>query len=194
MLKLKFSLKDKNWFLLWLSGILVGGLFFFYHRENLKVRSHTVSSWESSPTADCAIVLTGGAGRLREGIDLLARKQIQKLIIAGVNPKSSIRDIFSVLMLYPEVNEKDIILEKRSATTYGNAQQTIPLVEALRCKEVLLVTSFIHLHRAQQTFRAAFPQDVGITPYGVVGSEYWSNWIEVQIETLKSLFYSVWAY
>ena len=58
------------------------------------IKKEPITIWTEDVTADCAVALTGGPQRIREGLDLLARKSIQKLIISGVNPNSHLRDIF----------------------------------------------------------------------------------------------------
>lgn len=144
--------------------------------------------------SDCAIVLTGGSGRVREGFDLLSRKQVKKLIISGVNEKSQLREIMPQLFLYGDIQEKDIILDRRSLTTYGNAQQTLPFVEALRCRDVMLITSNIHMYRSFRTFQAAYPSTIEIVKHAVPASTSESGPWEVGTEVLKSMFYAVWAY
>lgn len=177
-------------------GILVLGvvLGFYFHREWQQVGETPPNSWFEDQTADCGIVLTGGPGRIREGFDLLAHKEVQKLIISGVHPKATLKDIFPMWPYYGSLNETDVVLERRSGTTYGNAQQSLPLVEALHCKSLLLVTSQLHMNRALRTFKAIFPQEMEIKGRAVVsGSRYPKVWDHI-LETFKSFFYSLWAF
>jgi uncharacterized SAM-binding protein YcdF (DUF218 family) len=176
------------------SAAFVLGLTLLIVKEYGRVRGQQINSWTEDVSADCAVVLTGGANRIREGIDLLAQRAIQKLIISGVHPKASLRDIFPLLPFYGSVNEQDIILEKRSGTTYGNAQQTLPLVEALRCRDLVLVTSNVHMYRAFSTFRGNFPLQIPILPRAVIAGRSEGGFDEILFEAFKSLFYSVWAY
>ena len=109
-------------------GALLGlplliGIVYFYSQEFELIAKTPREAWEKDLTADCAVVLTGGPGRVKEGLDLLIRKQVQRVVIAGVNPQVSLRDLYPQLPLYPQVNEEDIVLERSSETTYGNAQQ-----------------------------------------------------------------------
>lgn len=165
-----------------------------YKEESEKLLREPIDSWEKDSQGDCALVLTGGAGRLKEGFDLLVRGQVQKLLVSGVNPQANIRELFPQLLMFPQIKEKDIILEKRSETTFGNAQQSLPIVEALNCRTVLLVTSYLHMYRAKQTFRAAFPREVAIVPHAVSGNHMPPARVEILVEATKSLFYSLWAY
>src|ERR1043165_80438 len=88
-----------------------------YIRESQFVLSTVFKSWDEDHSADCAVVLTGGPNRVREGFDLLAQGQVRKLIISGVNPRSGLRDIFPQMPFYGTINENNVILEKRSLTT-----------------------------------------------------------------------------
>jgi uncharacterized SAM-binding protein YcdF (DUF218 family) len=159
-----------------------------------KVDSFEVTSWTEDHTADCAVVLTGGAQRVREGFDLLIRGSIQKLIISGVNPQAELRDIFPLWPYHGHLKEADVILEKFSQTTYGNAQQSLALVEALRCRDVVLVTGRLHMYRALSTFQAEFPPAITIQPRAVIAGSLAPDRGELAWETMKSMFYSFWAY
>ncbi len=163
-------------------------------KERKRVLKSEPTSWTSDQSADCAVVLTGGAGRIREGFNLLEQGRVKKLIISGVNPASSLYQIFPQLPAYSRVKEKDVVLEKRSGTTYGNAVQSEALVEALKCRSVLLVTSTLHMHRSLKTFKARFPPEIQIKPHGIVAGSLKPSSLELLVEVLKSVFYSIWAY
>lgn len=167
---------------------------FFGHGYWRKIDSQEIDSWKSDRRADCAIVLTGGLGRLREGFDLLAQGRVKKLIVSGVHPKSTLKDIFPMMAFYPELNESDIVLEKRSMTTFGNAVQSLSLVEALHCRDVLLVTSQVHMYRALRTFHAIFPSTIDVIPDAVVTPVRERAFYESSLEVVKTLFYSTWAF
>lgn len=144
--------------------------------------------------ADCAVVLTGGQGRIREGIDLLANRSVKKLIISGVNPNSQFKQIFPMWGHYPELNESDVVLEKRSETTFGNAVQSLPLAELLKCQDVILITSQVHMYRAQRTFKKIYPANMEIKINPLVLSKDNYGLFDLFQESFKSLFYSLWVY
>lgn len=145
-------------------------------------------------TADCAVVLTGGIGRTHEGLSLLSRKLVKKVIVSGAHADVQIQDLYPAAALMGEINESDILLERRSQTTYGNAQQSLPLVEALNCRDLLIVTSQIHMHRAYSTFRHAFPEDIKLIPHAIPTGHNEDTFTDTLVEVLKSIFYSIWAY
>lgn len=165
-----------------------------WSHEIRSILRQPVNSWTEDVSADCAVALTGGPQRIREGLDLLSRHSVQKLIISGVHAQASLRDIFPLLPYYGSLREQDVILERRSQTTFGNAQQTFPLVEALRCRDLVLITSRLHMRRALSTFKAEFPPDFPIIVRAVPAINEPPAWDEVAWESLKSLFYSAWAY
>jgi uncharacterized SAM-binding protein YcdF (DUF218 family) len=174
--------------------IVTAALGFAFEREVRFIRSQTVSSWNEEVQADCAVVLTGGLNRIREGIDLLSRHSVQKLIISGVNPAADFKRIFPLWPYYGVLHDEDVILERRSLTTFGNALQTLPLVEALRCRDIVLITGRAHMRRALKTFRAEFPPGFPILPRAVSSGSLEQGRGEVAVEAVKSLFYSTWAY
>ncbi len=173
-------------------GLLLGSVAIFWKVSDL--RSLSVLAWEIDPIADCAVALTGGPNRLREGLDLLSRGQIKKLILAGVVPTATLREIFPLWPFEGSLQESDVVLERRSTTTYGNAQQTLPIVEALGCREVVLITSSFHLPRALRTFKANYPAEIKLIPYSVMPGRNEAGYSDLALEVIKSVFYSLWAY
>lgn len=190
------SSKKSFGFWLWSLGALVvlTAAIFSIAQEMSVIRSQPLNSWTEDLRADCAVALTGGPNRVREGIDLLSQHSIQKLIISGVHPQVELKDIFPLKPYYGHVRTNDIILERRSLTTYGNAQQTLPLVEALHCRNLILITSRVHMERALRMFRAEFPKDFSIMSLAVNGTNEPPTETEVLSEALKSRFYALWAY
>ncbi len=146
--------------------------------------------------ADCGVVLTGGPGRIREGLALMSRRQIKRLIISGVHQHSTLMDMIPEVVFSPEIDLEKVILERRSNSTAGNAQQSLALVEALSCKSILLITSDYHMNRALQTFEHVFPPVVTIIPY-VVPSDRTQGlklWVTTFDEFYKYVFYRVFIF
>lgn len=153
--------------------------------------------------ADCGVVLTGAAGRIREGISLLSHNQIQKLIISGVHQRSTLNDMFPELLFYPEIKLENVILERRSSSTAGNAQTSLPIVEALHCQSVLLITHDYHMYRAFKTFKQLYPGAIQIIPYSLPSDRLhlrtqaffdYRFWETVFEEWCKYLFYEVFVF
>lgn len=191
MLIAKTLLRSK---VFWALLVLVMAIVYRFYQEYKMVVREPVQSWTVTQTADCAVVLTGGPGRVREGFDLLANKNVKKLVISGVYSNARLREIMPVWPFYGNLNESDVVLDRRSETTYGNAQQSLPIVEALKCRDVLLVTSRLHMYRAYRTFVATYPENIYVQKHAMIGGRYESSVWEISFEALKSLFYSLWAY
>lgn len=142
-------------------------------------------------SADCGVVLTGAPGRLREGFELLAEKKIKKLIVSGVYKDARMIEIFPYSGYYPEVSLEDIYLEKRSETTFGNARHSMSLVEGLRCRDIILITSQIHMHRAYSIFKIVYPDSMTIKKLTLPNTRSESGLSGLAIEVVKSLFYYI---
>lgn len=168
----------------------MGGGIFFYNQFSLLQK--TLKAFEyKDQSADCAVVLTGGHSRVREGFDLLSQGKVKKLIISGVHQDVTLRELLPLWPVYGNIKEEDVILEKRAETTFGNAQQSLPLVEALRCRDILLVTSILHMPRSMATFKSSFPDSIEIIPHSVMALHRYPSWSEVLVETFKSIFYDI---
>lgn len=192
-------MKLKSWLLRHKRGFILGfclalGIFAWASYETRRVMAEPLTSWDIETQGDCGVVLTGGAGRVREGFALLQRNNLRLLVISGVNSSTDLDDLITPIDIMTGVDPSRVFLEKRSLTTYGNALQTADLALALRCRDVVLVTSQLHMYRARRTFQAAFPEGFEIKPHAIVSSKSESDGLMVATEVVKSLFYSVWAY
>ncbi len=165
-----------------------------YYSYFKKIQSFPITSWTEDHKADCAVALTGGPNRINDAFELLYLKRVKKVIISGVNPATELRDIFPQRFFFGDIDEDDIILEKRSLTTYGNAQQVLPLLEALNCKDVVLITSNLHMVRAYATFRSHFPAEIPIYQRSTIGKRFKPHWSQVSVEAFKTVFYDLWFY
>ncbi|MEZ4871112.1 MAG: ElyC/SanA/YdcF family protein [Bdellovibrionales bacterium] len=63
-------------------------------------------------------------------------------------------------------------MRENSRTTYGNAQQSLQITDVLKCRDIILVTSRLHMHRSLNTFRSIFPSEVPIYPRAIVAGRY----------------------
>lgn len=189
-------MKFKTRFVIFLSSLFlaIGFLTWLYWAESQKILSQEVTAWTLDQKGDCGVVLTGSPGRVREGFDLLVQGRVRKLIISGVFPGAELRDIFPQLPYYGPVDAENVILEKRSTTTFGNAQQTQPLIEALGCKNIILVTSRLHMRRAYRLFKEVLPEGFEIKPRAVIVGSYQPEFFDLFLEVVKSYFYDIWAY
>ncbi len=156
-----------------------------------KIKDEPINVWSQITEADCAVVLTGAPGRIREGFELLQQKRIKKLIVSGVFKEATYSEVFPYWPYYNDINPEDVILEKRSQTTFGNAHQSVVLVESLKCQDVFLVTSQLHMARAYSIFRDVFPNTIEIKKLTLANSRSEQSVFDFALELVKSLFYTV---
>ncbi|QQG35616.1 MAG: YdcF family protein [Micavibrio aeruginosavorus] len=161
-----FQMKASQWAMtvmtsaifLWLSGFV---LFTQYVRS--------IAAEVPERPADAIIVLTGGAQRVNQGLDLLAQGQAKKLFITGVNGHVTLEEILN-LWKRPIIKHDDddccIILDHKAQNTIQNARETKFWVRQQGIKTIRLVTSDYHMPRARLEFRASMP-DVKILPWPV---------------------------
>ncbi len=190
-------MKKRQKIILSVGGSLIVALVYFSiqsYGHFKTIKNFPVTAWLEDHQADCAVVLTGGPNRIDDALEQLYLKRIKKLIISGVNPNTQLRQIFPQSPYFGDIDPDDIILEKRSLTTYGNAQQSLPLVEALNCKDVVLITSKLHMFRAYSTFKSHFPKEIPIYRRATGGRRFRPHWSRVWAETMKTVFYDLWVY
>ncbi len=162
----------------------------------LRERSYVLQIAKTIPIndlakADCGVVLTGSPGRIPEAFEVLILGKVDKLIISGVYKDTKLQEIFPQLSNYPAIKFEDIILEKISGSTYQNAEQSLLLVQSLKCRNILLITSKLHMHRAFRTFRVNFPESIEVRSYATVNSTKEDSELAVFFETIKAIFYSI---
>lgn len=174
--------------------LLLVGLGFRFWREWQLVHAEMGQLPSQFLTADCGVVLTGSVGRVREGFDLLEQGQVQKLIISGVHSLNSIHDLLPIWPYYAKATEEFVFLEKRSETTYGNAIQSAQYAQALKCRDVVLITSELHMFRSYQTFRQIYPEMIQLIKHPVLAPRNHFGVFDSTLEVIKSLFYRPWAY
>ena len=167
--KLSPSDKRKGWrkflgFMLVLTALIfVAGFVTFAQKvDNSKPPSKVAK-------ADGIVVWTGkGGGRLETGADLLRRGKGERLLISGVNTKTSLDAIKDVVTLPDEKAECCVDLDYNAEDTIGNARETASWAKALGYEHIILVTSAYHMPRAEIEIGAAAGR-IKITAYPVTG-------------------------
>lgn len=128
---------------------------------------------------DAIIVLTGGSGRIRTGLEILSQGRVQKMFISGVGKDA---DKNSLLVTSGKLPDNiDSLIDKielgRDATnTKGNAIESKKWIKSNNIKNIILVTSDFHLLRSLYQFKKTIP-DVNIIPSAVatpqINKQYW---------------------
>jgi len=105
-----------------------------------------------SQKVDVVVVLTGGVGRIKRGVELLLEGKGENLFISGIAEDVSLEDILLAngMEPLPEIFHSRIILGRLSRSTPENAKEIRSILERHDFDSVLLVTSQYHLARASQ--------------------------------------------
>ena len=129
--------------------------------------------------AEGAVALTGGADRIAEAIELLAKGEADRLLITGVNPLTSRAEIAKQAPGARDLFRCCIELGYDASNTIGNAAETERWVRAHHIRSLIVVTSNYHMPRAMAEIGSALP-DIDLIAYPVVsehgkGRPWWSD-------------------
>lgn len=124
---------------------------------------------EPAALTDGIVVLTGGAQRIEDAVELLARGYAGRLLITGVNERTSRDAIARLTKGQRELVECCVDLGYRARNTVGNAAEIARWVRRRSFSSLIVVTSNYHLPRALAELDEALP-DIRKIPYAVVAS------------------------
>lgn len=153
--------------LLWL-----GGLVWF-------ANSVPEAASEDDTVTDAVVVLTGSAGRLRAGVDLLAHRKARKLFISGVYRGVDVQQILRLVRRGGAEFDCCLVLGHAADDTRGNAEETARWMREEKFTSLRLVTSNYHMRRSLLEFRRAMP-GLRIVAHPTSQAEFkarnWWNW------------------
>lgn len=118
-----------------------------------------------TPT-DAIVVLTGGSGRIEEGLSLLRAGAAPRLFVSGVEPGVELPELLKRAHLAPGPEDSAITLGHDAETTAANAAETAAWMREQKLHSLRLVTANYHMRRSLLEFRHAMP-DVTIIPHPV---------------------------
>ena len=98
--------------------------------------------------ADAIIVLTGGQARLDAALDLLASGKGERLLISGVHPSASRRQLQAATGGDKALFSCCVDIDRAALDTIGNAQESAKWVESHAYGSVILVTNNYHMPRS----------------------------------------------
>ena len=144
--------------------------------------------------ADGIVVLTGGASRIVDAMDLLAAKAGQRLLISGANRSTNAKEI---VRLHPEFQSivGCCVDFDRSLNTLGNAIETRKWAQKRNIRSLIVVTSGYHMPRAMAEIGHQLP-GVTLIPFPVFSEKlraepWWSSGATarlIMLEYLKFIF------
>ena len=114
---------------------------------------------------DAIVVLTGGSGRLREGLNLLMANRARQMFVSGVYRGVDVKQLLALLQQRPDDVEGRISIGN-AVDTIENALETRTWMSANGYTSMRLVTAAYHMPRSLLEFQNAMP-DVKIVPHPV---------------------------
>jgi len=143
-----------------MAALAVGFLVFVY----------TLARQERSPEGrtDGIVALTGGAQRIGDAIDLLAAGYGRRLLITGVNERTSREEIARLNPTQRQLISCCVDLDYRARNTIGNAIETRRWMRTHHFSTVAVVTSNYHMPRTLIELDHALTDSDRIVPHPVV--------------------------
>lgn len=143
--------------------------------------------------ADGIVVLTGGASRVADGLDLLSKGYGKRLLISGVHPSNGISDILRAQPESEALLKCCVDLDRSAVNTRSNATETRRWVKERGFHSLIVVTSNYHMPRATVELTNAMP-DIDLIFYPVVGETWrdeawWNNPAGVRLVALEYVKY-----
>ncbi len=108
--------------------------------------------------AEGIVVLTGGAARINDAIELLAAERGHRLLITGVNPTTHTAELARLTPRYRKLFDCCIDLDRSAMNTIGNAVETRRWARARGFRSLLVVTSAYHMPRALAELAHELPE------------------------------------
>jgi uncharacterized SAM-binding protein YcdF (DUF218 family) len=143
--------------------------------------------------ADGIVVLTGGASRLSDAVDLLASGRGRRLLISGVSPTTNLVDLRRRVPDHGRWFDCCIDLDYSAVNTIGNAVETRRWALGHGFRSLVVVTSSYHMPRAMLELSHQLP-DATLIAYPVVTPQrraegWWSDPASARLLMLEYLKY-----
>lgn len=110
--------------------------------------------------SDAVVVLTGGAGRVERGLDVLDQHWAPKMFVSGVDKQVKLIEFAVQFNVPPAQMACCVRLGYSAIDTVSNARETADWIRAEDLHTVRLVTSDWHMRRAVFELRRALPPGV----------------------------------
>jgi uncharacterized SAM-binding protein YcdF (DUF218 family) len=142
------------------AAIICGGfVWFIYHVPAEEIALDR--------NADGIVVLTGGASRIADAIELLAAGRGKRLLISGVHRTTTTAEIARIMPRYEGLVACCVDLDHSAVNTVGNATETRRWARARGFGSLIVVTSAYHMPRTMAELEKQMP-DTLLVPFPVV--------------------------
>lgn len=119
---------------------------------------------------NAVVILTGGKGRIKNGIELARKLSCKKILISGVNVRTNLKDIQKTQLKQTKHEGLTIDIGYSAKNTLENSKEALYWCEENSIKSALIVTSDYHIPRTKIEF-AKSKNDIKILFYGVKSEE-----------------------
>ncbi|AZO11318.1 YdcF family protein [Mesorhizobium sp. M3A.F.Ca.ET.080.04.2.1] len=140
--RLRLALRILGFSMLAVLALFAGGFGWFADKV-----SHMTTPLNPAK-ADAIIVLTGGQSRLDAAMELLATGKGERLLISGVHPSASRRQLQAAMGGDKQLFSCCVDIDRAALDTIGNAKESAKWVESHAYGSVILVTNNYHMPRS----------------------------------------------
>jgi len=137
--------------------------------------------------ADAIIVLTGGQSRLDAALDLLESGKGERLLISGVHPAASRRQLQRATGGDKQLFSCCVDIDHAALDTIGNAEESAKWVASHAYGSIILVTNNYHMPRSLLEMGRLL-HGARLEPYPVVNSNLGNGGWLTKPEALRVLF------
>lgn len=143
--------------------------------------------------ADGIVVLTGGASRIVDALELLAAGRGKRLLISGVHPATTPDELTRLNPDFERLLACCIDLGREATNTVGNAVETGRWARERGFRSLIVVTSAWHMPRALIEIENELPE-ARLVPYPVVSERmretpWWSDAPTVRLLLIEYVKY-----
>jgi len=143
--------------------VTIAGFASFTERSREMIRPAEIS-------VDGIVVLTGGPERIPAAVRLLEQKAAMRLLISGVYPATTARQLSQITETETSLFTCCVDLDKRASDTRGNAAEAAGWAARHKFRKLAVVTSDYHILRAMVEFARAMP-DAELVAYPVASGD-----------------------
>ncbi len=123
-----------------------------------------------NPEADGIVALTGGPGRIEDAAELLGRGSADRMLISGVNQRTSAEALSERSAGVAGLIRCCIDLGYEARDTRGNAAEAAKWAQERGYRSLIVVTSAYHMPRSLAEMERVLP-DVELVPYPIPPSD-----------------------
>lgn len=125
---------------------------------------------KSDQRTDAVVVLTGGAGRIERGLELLQRRQAGRMLISGVQRTVRPQELAATQNVDRAIFDCCIDLGREAVDTRSNADEVATWLRRRGFKSMRLITTDWHMPRARFEIEKRVDDDVTILADAVLSN------------------------